>query len=58
MMHEDPTMVTHCLRCERRVGASRHIKEVGDRCYAICYDCSDADPPDPTEQTTLAEVGQ
>lgn len=55
---ETPTLVTHCLRCEDPVGSDRHIKEVNGRYYALCYGCSDADPPDPTEQTTFGEVGQ
>jgi hypothetical protein len=43
MMHSNPAMVNQCTNCKQRCNLRRHIKELNDRYFAICYDCSEQD---------------
>jgi hypothetical protein len=54
---DNATLVTHCTGCGERVGLDRHIKSIGDRCYAVCYDCAPLDSTEERQQQTLVADG-
>lgn len=38
---DSPELVNVCTICGEKVGLDRHIREIGGRYYAVCYDCKE-----------------
>lgn len=54
---DHPTLVTHCTGCEEKVGLERHIMPIGDKSYAVCYDCAPLESGEEPQQKKLVTDG-